>query len=170
MKNTSTPKKDFPFPFILEELLPVRPVVKQVFGFTHIYLDERLLCSLRDSAKQPATNGMWLYTSVDHLESLSREFPQLSKRYLWRSGKNGWVVLASKLEYFEEYAYKACELILNGDRRIGRITRGSPTQLKQMKSRMVRGSSSIACGVVTSRSDSEDFLSLDECYSDQADS
>ncbi|HET6890619.1 MAG TPA: hypothetical protein VFH31_05910 [Pyrinomonadaceae bacterium] len=127
MNNRLVPKKHLPFPFILEELFPVRPVFKQAFGFTHIYLDERLLCSLRDSTKQPATNGMWLYTSVDHLESLSREVPQLSKRYLWRSGKNGWVVLASKLEYFEDYAYKACELILNGDRRIGRITRRKTT-------------------------------------------
>jgi hypothetical protein len=34
------------------------------------------------------------------------------------------VILASKLENFEEYAYTACELILRGDRRIGRVTRG----------------------------------------------
>jgi hypothetical protein len=60
-----------------------------------------------------------------HVDSLAREFPNLSKRQLWRSGKNAWIVLASKLEDFEEYAFKACELILNGDRRIGRVTRGA---------------------------------------------
>jgi len=113
-----------PFPFVLEELLPVRPTVKQMFGFTHIYLDERLVCSLRDSAKQPATNGMWVYTTVDQIESLSKEFPELPRRNLWRSGRNGWVIISSRLELFEEYAFRACELILRGDRRVGRITRG----------------------------------------------
>jgi hypothetical protein len=95
-----------------------------MFGFTHVYLGERLLCSLRDSDRRPGTNGMWLYTTVEQLESLGREFPELPRRYLWRSGKNAWVILASRLENFEEYAYTACELILRGDRRIGRVTRG----------------------------------------------
>jgi hypothetical protein len=43
---------------------------------------------------------------------------------LWRSGKKAWVVLASRLEDFEEYAFTACELVLKGDQRIGRLTRG----------------------------------------------
>lgn len=68
---------------------------------------------------------MWLYTTTEHVESLGREFPQLPKRQLWRSGKKAWVILASRLEEFEEYAFKACELLLNGDQRIGRITRSS---------------------------------------------
>jgi len=96
-----------------------------MFGFTYVYLDDRLLCSLRDGARQTGSNGMWLFTTSEHLESLAREFPNLSKRQLWRSGKNAWIVLASRLEDFEEYAFKACELILNGDRRIGRVTRGA---------------------------------------------
>jgi len=124
MKNTSPVRRQDPFPFVLQELLSVRPVVKRMFGFTHVYLGERLLCSLRDSARRPGTNGMWLYTTAEHLESLGREFPDLPRRYLWRSGKNAWVILASRLEGFEEYAYAACELILRGDRRVGRVTRG----------------------------------------------
>lgn len=67
---------------------------------------------------------MWLYTTTEHVDSLAREFPNLSRRQLWRSGRNAWIVLASRLEDFEEYAFKACELILKGDRRIGRVTRG----------------------------------------------
>lgn len=121
-------KRQVPFPFVLEELIPLRPTVKRMFGFAHVYLDDRLLCSLRDSVKQTGTNGMWLYTTTEHVESLAREFPHLSKRQLWRSGKNAWIVLASRLEDFEEYAFKACELILKGDRRIGRVTRGAPAR------------------------------------------
>jgi hypothetical protein len=126
MKNLSAARRKDPFPFVLEELSPIRPTIKRMFGFTSVYLDDKLLCSLRDSIKQPGSNGMWLYTTTEHVDSLAREFPQLSKRQLWRSrsGDKAWVVLAARLEEFEEYAFKACELILNGDRRIGRLTRG----------------------------------------------
>ncbi len=122
MKSTSSVKKQAPFPFVLEELASIRPIVKRVFGFTHVYLDDKLLFSLRDSI-EPGSNGMWLYTSAEHIESLGREFPQLSRRYLWRSGRNAWVILASKLEGFEEYVFRACDLILRGDPRIGRVSR-----------------------------------------------
>jgi hypothetical protein len=125
-RNYTALKRRDPFPFVLDELIPIRPTIKRMFGFTSVYLEERLLCSLRDSVKQPGSNGMWLYTSREHVDSLSREFPQLPKRQLWRSrsGNNAWIILASRLENFEEYAFKACELILRGDQRIGRITRG----------------------------------------------
>src|SRR6266850_2124712 len=132
--NTIAIQKQMPFPFVLEELVPLRPTIKRMFGFTHIYLDDRLLCSLRDSVKQTGTNGMWLYTTTEHAESLVREFPNLSRRQLWRSGKNAWIVLASRLEDFEEYAFRACELILNGDRRIGRVTRGGAHQYSRQES------------------------------------
>lgn len=113
--------KSGPFPFVLEELESIRPTVKHAFGFTYIYLDDRLLCCLRDSIKKSSTNGLWLFTTTEHVDSLSREFPDLPRRYLWRSGSKAWVVITSKAEYFEEYAFKACELILNGDRRLGRV-------------------------------------------------
>jgi len=117
-------KKRLPFQFVLDELMPIRPVAKTVFGFTHVYLDELLLLSLRDSVKQPQYNGVWLYTQVEHIESLRKEFP-LPRRCFWRSRKsgNGWVILAANLEGFEEYVFQACELILRGDRRLGRISR-----------------------------------------------
>ncbi len=112
-----------PFPFVLVELASLRPTVKHAFGFTYLYLDDQLLCGLRDSTKQSGSNGMWLFTTTERVETLALEFPELSRRYLWRSGKNAWVILPSRLALFEEYAFKACELILNGDKRIGRPSR-----------------------------------------------
>jgi hypothetical protein len=117
-------KQQIPFAFVLDELVSLRPTVKRVFGFTYLYLGGRLLCALRDGKQKSGSNGIWLFTTTEHLESLGREFPELSRRYHWRSGKNAWVILPSKLGEFEEYAFKACELILNGDRRIGRTSRG----------------------------------------------
>lgn len=122
MRNTALIKRNDPFPFVIEELVALRPTIKRMFGFTYVYLDHKLLFSLRESAKRPATNGIWIYTTAEHLESLAREFPDLPRRQLWRSGRNCWVVLASRLEDFEEYAFKACDLVLNGDRRVGRVT------------------------------------------------
>lgn len=125
MKHDHSAKGRVPFRFVLEELASLRPTIKRMFGFTYVYLDHKLLFSLRDSVKQQGTNGIWIYTTAEHLESLAREFPQLPRRQLWRSGKNGWVVLASRLEDFEEYAFKACALVLKGDQRVGRVTRGA---------------------------------------------
>ncbi|HET9787222.1 MAG TPA: hypothetical protein VFP47_08815 [Pyrinomonadaceae bacterium] len=122
MKHISS-KSRVPFPFVIDELISLRPTIKNVFGSTNVYLGEKLLFSLRDSPTHPGTNGIWIYTTAEHLESLAREFPGLPRRQLWRSGKNAWVVLASRLEGFEEYAFTACELVLKGDQRIGRLTR-----------------------------------------------
>jgi hypothetical protein len=116
-------KRQTPYQFVLDELLPIRPSIRQAFGYTYIYLDERLLLSLRESVKQPQYNGVWLYTQPEHIDSLRREFPLLPKRCFWKSKQSGWVICASRLEEFEEYAFKVCELILRGDRRIGRVTR-----------------------------------------------
>jgi len=131
-------KTRIPFPFVVDELSSLRPTLKHAFGFTYLYLDDRLLCCLRDSSKQPNSNGLWLFTTIEHIDSLGKEFPDLSRRYLWRSGKNAWVVLPSRLGEFEEYAFKACELILNGDRRVGRTTRGRTTPRKRGSSPTVR--------------------------------
>jgi hypothetical protein len=96
-----------------------------MFGFTYVYLDEKLLLSLRNSPRQPQYNGVWLYTQAEHIESLRREFPLLPRKCFWRSRKSGsgWVILLCKQEVFEDYAFKACELILKGDQRIGRVTK-----------------------------------------------
>ena len=128
-KDYPSQKKREPFPFVLEELTSLRPTIKHMFGMTSIYFDDKLLCSLRDSLKQPGSNGVWLYTTREHIDSLAREFPGLSKRQLWRSRSNNkaWIILASRLENFEEYALKACELILRGDQRIGRLSRAVET-------------------------------------------
>ena len=124
------------FAFVLDELSSLRLTTSHAFGFTYLYLADQLLCCLRDSAQKPNSNGVWLFTTLEHVESLASEFPDLSRRYLWRSGKNAWVVLPSRLGMFEEYAFKACELILNGDKRIGRPRRGkSPLRRENIGSR-----------------------------------
>ena len=87
MKGIQSARSAVPFPFVLDELESLRPTVKKVFGFTHVYLGEKLLFSLRDATTQGGTNGMWLYTTTDQADSLAAEFPELPRRQIWRSGK-----------------------------------------------------------------------------------
>ena len=129
MKRVSSTASPLPFAFVVDELMPLRPTIRRAFGFTYLYVGELLLCALRDSVKKPASNGMWLFTTRDHVDQLGSEFPELPKRYLWRSKDNAWVILPSKLEEFENYAFKACEMIINGDRRIGRLSRSKHTSI-----------------------------------------
>jgi hypothetical protein len=124
MKRASSTASPLPFAFVVDELMPLRPTIRRAFGFTYLYVGDVLLCALRDSEKKPASNGMWLFTTREHVDQLAAEFSELPKRYLWRSKDNAWVILPSKLEEFENYAFKACELIMNGDKRIGRLSRG----------------------------------------------
>ena len=140
MKAGVPTKRQARFQFVLDELQPIRPILRQIFGFTYIYLDEKLLLSLRESVKQPQYNGVWIYTQAEHIDSLRREFPQLPRRYFWKSRKSGsgWVILASVIEDFEEYAFRACELILRGDQRIGRVTRRALYDETHTKGQRVR--------------------------------
>ena len=74
MIKIRTANTETPFPFMLEELEPIRPTVKRMFGFTYVYLGEMLLCALRNSVKQRGSNGVWLFTTTEHLDSLGREY------------------------------------------------------------------------------------------------
>lgn len=125
MKGDSQ-RRRIPFPFVIDELESLRPTVRTVFGFTHVYLEDKLLFSLRDAANHPGSNGMWLYTTTEYADSLAQEFTDLPRRQIWRSGKKAWIILASRLPEFEEHAFKACELILGRDQRIGRLSRRMP--------------------------------------------
>ena len=133
MEKVSSVRRQEPFRFVLEELRALRPTVRRAFGSTYVYLGGRLLLSIRESARQPRFNGVWLYTEAGHVESLRREFPDLPRRCFWKSGANGWVILAAGLEDFEECALRACELVLEGDRRIGRATRGGGRRARVLK-------------------------------------
>ena len=130
MKRVSPSVSPLPFPFVVDELMSLRPTIRRAFGFTYLYVGELLLCALRHNVKKPGSNGMWLFTTREHVDQLGAEFPDLPKRYLWRSKDNAWVILPSKLEDFENYAFKACEMIINGDRRIGRLSRGKVSATK----------------------------------------
>jgi hypothetical protein len=112
-------KKKASFAFVLDELSALGVRAKPMFGFVYVYLGEKLIMLLRERENQPERNGVWLATTSEYLESLSREFPLLPRICVIDTGRNGWVFLPFKLQVFESYAFRACELVSEGDPRVG---------------------------------------------------
>jgi hypothetical protein len=76
---------------------------------------------LRDKPTNTADNGVWLATTQEHHQSLRREFPNMRSIQLLGKRVTGWQVLPVDAPDFESAALRACELVLAGDPRIGKI-------------------------------------------------
>src|SRR6185503_16257875 len=113
-------KKAPPFEFVLDDLAPLEPYTRPMFGCTSVYVGEKIVLVLRDKESSPRDNGLWLATTPEHHESLRRDFPKMRSIELFGSGETGWQVLGVDDVEFEEMALKACELIKQGDARIGK--------------------------------------------------
>ncbi len=121
------PRKRVPHEFVLEALAALSPRTRPMFGCLAIYVEDKIVLILRDKDKAGETdNGVWLATTEDHHRSLRRDFPTM--RSIKVLGKNalgkkatGWQVLPANAPDFEEAALRACEFVLAGDPRIGKV-------------------------------------------------
>jgi hypothetical protein len=64
---------------------------------------------------------VWLATTEEHHQSLRREFPNMRSIQVLGKKVTGWQVLPADAEDFEQAALRACELVLAGDPRIGKV-------------------------------------------------
>ncbi len=125
-KQTRT-KKPVPFRFVLEELEPLAPSLQPMFGCHAIYIGEKIvlfLCDredLLDSEKVADQQGVWVATTREAYASLAAEFSSAHVTPLEELNKSPWLRLPASAPDFEAQALRACELILQGDPRIGRI-------------------------------------------------
>jgi len=113
-----------PHPFVLEALAPLHPEVRRMFSGFAIYIGDRLVCMLRDSAKSPRDNGVWLVLSeaVNPADpTLRREFPSLRSIELLAGKIGHWLLIPGDGAAFETEALHACDLLLKRDPRLGRI-------------------------------------------------
>ena len=115
------PRKRIPFEFVLDALAPVSPDTKPMFSCVAVYVKHTIVLALRDRRDRVVDNGVWLATSAEHHASLTREFPNMRSIQLLGSKVTGWQVLPANAEDFEESALRACDLILAGDPRIGKV-------------------------------------------------
>ena len=114
-------RKKIPHEFVLEALAPLSPRTNPMFGCLAVYVEEKIVVILRDKSEKTADNGVWLATTEEHHESLRREFPSMRSIGVLGKKVTGWQVLPADAADFEEAALHACELILAGDPRIGKI-------------------------------------------------
>jgi hypothetical protein len=114
-------RKPVPHEFVLDALAPLSPRTHPMFGCLAIYVGDKIVLILRDKRDSKADNGVWLATTEEHHQSLRRELPSMRSIQVLGKKVTGWQVLPADAEDFEQAAMRACELVLVGDPRIGKV-------------------------------------------------
>jgi len=115
-------RKAIPHEFVLDAIAALSPLTRPMFGCLAVYVGQKIVCVLRDKREDTtADNGVWLATTQEHHESLRSEFPNMRSIRVLGKDVTGWQLLPADAPDFEEAALRACELILTGDARIGKI-------------------------------------------------
>ena len=124
MPRPAKPKLKAPHAFVLEALAPLNHEVRRMFSGFAVYLGDRIVCMLRDHAKSPRDNGVWLVLSDGTNPAdpeLRREIPSIRSIELLRNKIGHWLLIPSDGSGFEMEALHACDLLLHHDTRFGRI-------------------------------------------------
>ena len=122
-------KKSIPFNFVIDNLFSAEPIIKSMFGAYAIYTSGKIVLILRD--KNDEDSGVWLATSPEHHSSLKKDFPGMRSIKIFGTGATSWQVLPADADDFETSVNLACDLILKGDNRIGKIPK--PKKKKVVK-------------------------------------
>jgi hypothetical protein len=138
MKEPITIKKKAPFSFVLEELDALSPTIKPMFGGYIVYIGEKMTLFLYDQEKLPGFKGVSLATTPGHYRSLAQEFSSPRDAEPQKIGKHPWLLIPASAVNFEEQVLKACEMILNGDQRIGRAPEAKKLKPAKKETRVGR--------------------------------
>jgi hypothetical protein len=114
-------RKAVPHEFVLEALAELSPRTNPMFGCLAVYVEDKIVLILRDKPSASADNGVWLATTVEHHESLRRDFPNMRSIGVLGKKITGWQILPADAPDFEESALRACEFVLARDPRIGKV-------------------------------------------------
>ena len=116
-------RKPVPHEFVLDAIAPLSPTTRPMFGCLAVYVRDKIVLILRNKDKPAPTadNGVWLATTEEHHQSLRRDFPNMRSIKVLGKKVTGWQVLPADAPDFEEAAFRACELVLAGDPRIGKV-------------------------------------------------
>ena len=125
-----TKRKPAPYPFIVEALAALEPEVRPMFSGFSLYAGDKILLMLRDSAKQPEDNGVWLvFSETANLDdpAIRRDFPSLRLVGLLGGKIAHWRLIPADSPTFESEALHACDLLLKHDPRFGRVPQSRRT-------------------------------------------
>jgi hypothetical protein len=123
-------KRSIPFDFVLEQLAPLAPTVRAMFGSTGVYLDERVVFILRQ--KRDADDGVWVCFEPEREAEVLLLFPTL-ERIEVLGNVRAWRKLAASSETFEDDVLRACKLLASGDQRLGKL----PDRLKAKRKKSI---------------------------------
>jgi hypothetical protein len=131
--STVMRRKTVPYPFVLDALTAIAPRTRSMFGCLAIYAGDKIVLLLRDRPDKIGDNGVWLATTAEHHASLQDEFPNMRSIQLLGKQTTGWQVLPVDAPDFEQSALHACELVLKGDRRVGKVPKGKRPSTSKRK-------------------------------------
>ena len=115
-------RKAVPHEFVLEALASLSPETRRLFSCLAVYVKGKIVFALRDKGDETADDdGVWLPTTVEHHESLQRDFPCMRSIRVLGKQVTGWQLLPADAPDFEEAALRACEFVVAGDPRIGKV-------------------------------------------------
>ncbi|HYV95392.1 MAG TPA: hypothetical protein VE978_26700 [Chitinophagales bacterium] len=125
-------RKNIPFDFVFDYLMPLDVTVKPMFGLWAIYMNEKIMLILRQRNDHPETNGVWIATNREHHKSLRSDLPSLHSisAYSKDTVETEWQMIPVDKDDFEASVRKVCELIKHGDHRIGRISQSRQSKAK----------------------------------------
>ncbi len=130
-------KKNIPFDFVFDYLVPLEVRVKPMFGLLALYVDDKIVLILRQRTKSPEINGVWIATSEQYHGSLKNDFPSLRSISTDSGGitETEWQLLPVDSEDFESLVINVCELIKHNDPRIGRIPKSRTLNTKKSRNK-----------------------------------
>ena len=112
-----------------------------MFSGYAVYIEDKIVAMLRESAKATNDNGLWLVLSETGFNettrkphpSLPREMPSLRPIALLGDKIGHWLLIPADSPAFETESLHACDLILRRDARIGRIPQSRLSKARKGK-------------------------------------
>jgi hypothetical protein len=124
MKSTRK-QNTMAFPFVLDALIDLQPVVRPMFGCHAVYVADKIVLATRQKGDED--DGVWVATSAEHHLSLRKKFPAMRSIFVLGGGKEtGWQIIPLSSTTFEEEVFEIIDLIKRGDARIGKSPKKKP--------------------------------------------
>jgi hypothetical protein len=109
-----------PYDFVLKSLYPFKVTKRKMLGGYALLKDKKILLLLRESNTSPEFNGVFIATVPEFFDELQAEIHTSRMEFDLDGSRNSWIFISEDLEGFESKVQQACELIKNGDGRIGK--------------------------------------------------
>ncbi len=109
-----------PYDFVLQYLHPVKPRVVKMLGGFALKIDQKMIMFLRNRNNHPEFNGVFIATHPAFFSELQKEIHTSRMEFDLDGSYDSWIFISEDLDDFDAKVKTACELVKNGDMRIGK--------------------------------------------------